>query len=305
MQIIRCLEDFPSQTKSTVAAIGNFDGIHLGHKKILQFLTKEAKKHKSSSLVLTFSPLPERYFGKKAIKMIQTLDQRLKEIEKNKIDKTLVLPFSKAIANLSSRDFIKKIMIDTLRAEVIIVGNNFRFGKNRSGNVRILQKLSSLCGYKFFSIPAEKRNDRIVSSSLIRSLLQKGAVEEANALLGHPYVIEGTVIKGHSRGKRLGFPTANISTDNEIAPHGIYLSYVFLQGQKRPALTNIGTSPTFGLSDTQIESYLIDFSENLYGQTQKIHLLKKLRDEIKFSSSDLLIDQIKKDLAAAKTFFKL
>lgn len=305
MQIIRRLEDFPAQTKNTVAAIGNFDGIHLGHKKILQFLAREAKKYKLYSLVLTFSPHPERFFGKKPVKMIQTIDQRLKEIEKNNIDKTLVLPFSEEIASLSSRDFIQKIMIDTLHTEEIIVGNNFRFGKNRTGNVQILQKLSSLCGFKFVSIAPEKRHGSIVSSSLIRTLLLEGAIEEANTLLGHPYVIEGTVIKGHSRGKSLGFPTANISTDNEIVPRGIYFSYVISQGQKHPSLTNIGTSPTFGLSETQVESYLIDFSENLYGQAQQIQLLKKLRDEIKFSTPKQLVDQLKKDSAAAKSFFKL
>lgn len=305
MQIFRGLEDFPAPATSTIVAIGNFDGIHLGHKKILQFLASEAKTRKLSSLILTFSPHPERYFGKKPVKMIQTMDQRLEEIEKNNINKTLVLPFSEEIASLNSRDFVQKIIIDKLHAKEIIVGNNFRFGKNRSGDVQILQQLSSFYGFKFCSIPSEKKQGRIVSSSLIRTLLLKGSIEEANALLGHLYSIEGTVIKGLSRGKSLGFPTANISTDNEIVPHGVYFSYVFSQGQKHPSLTNIGTSPTFGLSETQIESYLIDFSENLYGQKQKIQLLKKLRNEIKFSTPEKLVNQIKKDIAAAKTFFKL
>lgn len=305
MLIIRGIEDFPTLTKSTVAAIGNFDGIHLGHRKILQFLANEAEKHKLPSLVLTFSPHPERYFGKNPVKIIQTMDQRLNEIKNNNISMTLVLSFSKDIASLSSRDFIRNIMLDTLHAAAIIVGDNFRFGKNRTGDVHILQKLSSLYGYKFFSIPAEKRHGQIVSSSLIRTCLMKGDVEKANALLGHPYEIEGTVIKGHSRGKNLGFPTANISTKNEIIPHGIFFSYVCLQGQKRPSLTKIGTSPTFGPSETQIESYIIDFTENLYGQTQKIQLLKKFRDEIKFNTPEQLVEQLKKDLAAAKTFFKL
>jgi len=305
MQIIRRLEDFPVLETNTVVAIGNFDGIHLGHKKILQFLASEAKIHNLSSLILTFSPHPERYFGKKPFKMIQTMDQRLKEIGKYNINKTLVLPFNEEIASLSSRDFVQKIIIDKLHGKEIIVGNNFRFGKNRTGNVQILQKLSSLCGFKFFSIPSEKRQGRIISSSLIRTLLLEGSIEKANALLGHPYCIEGTVIKGFARGKSLGFPTANISTDNEIVPHGIYFSHVFSQEQKHPSLTNIGTSPTFGLSETQIESYIINFSENLYGQNQKIQLLKKLRDEIKFSSPEQLVDQIKKDIAAAKSFFKL
>ncbi|MCJ7579446.1 MAG: riboflavin biosynthesis protein RibF, partial [Candidatus Aminicenantes bacterium] len=289
MQIIRRIEDFPALTKNTVAAIGNFDGIHLGHKKILQFLAKEAKKHNLFSLVLTFSPHPERYLGKKPVKMIQTMDQRLKEIEKSNIDKTLVLPFNEDIANLSSRKFIQNIMIDKLHAAEIIVGENFRFGKNRTGSVRILHKLSNPCGFKFFSISSEKRQGLTVSSSLIRTLLLKGAIKEANALLGHPYVIEGSVISGHSRGKSLGFPTANISTDNEIIPSGIYFSFVFSHGQKHPALTNIGTSPTFGLSETQIESHLIDFSENLYGQVLKIQLLKKFRTEIKFSTPEQLV----------------
>ncbi len=305
MLIIHRIKDFPALTKSTVTAIGNFDGIHLGHKKILQVLAGEAEKHKLPSLVLTFSPHPEIYFGKNPVKMIQTMDQRLKDIEKNNISMTLVLPFSGDIASLSSRDFIQNIMIDTLHAEEVIVGDNFRFGKNRTGNVRILQKLSSLCGFRFFSIPSEKRHGRIVSSSLIRTYLLKGNIEKANALLGHPYEIEGTVIKGHSRGKNLGFPTANISSKNEIIPHGIFFSYVCFQGQKRPSLTNIGTSPTFGPSETQIESYIIDFTENLYGQTQKIQLLKKIRDEIKFNSTKQLAEQLKKDLAAAKSFFKL
>lgn len=305
MQIIRRIEDFPILTTNTITAIGNFDGIHLGHKKILQFLVSEAEKKKLPSLVLTFSPHPEIYFRKNPVKMIQTMDQRLKEIEKNNISMTFVLPFSEDIASLSSRDFIQKIMIDTLHAEEIIVGDNFRFGKNRTGNVRILQKLSSLCGFNFFSIHSEKRHGRIVSSSLIRTYLLRGDIEKANALLGHPYEIEGTVIEGHSRGKNLGFPTANISSINEIIPHGIFFSYVCFKGQKRPSLTNIGTSPTFGPSETQIESHIIDFTENLYGQTQKIQLLKKFRDEFKFNTPEKLVEQLKKDLAAAKTFFKL
>ena len=233
------------------------------------------------------------------------MDQRLNGIKNNNISMALVLPFSKHIASLSSRDFIQKIMLDTLHSDEIIVGDNFRFGKNRTGDVRILKKLSSLSSYKFFSVPAVKRQGRIVSSSLIRTCLLKGDVEKANALLGHPFEIEGTVIKGHSRGKKLGFPTANISSKNEIIPQGIFFSYVCFQGQIFPSLTNIGTSPTFGPSKTQIESYIIDFNESLYGQTQKIHLLKKFRNEIKFNSSEPLIEQLKKDLAAAKSFFNL
>ena len=304
MRIVRRIEDFPSLKKNTVAAIGNFDGIHIGHKRILQSLVSEAKKHNLFSLVLTFSPHPERYFGKKPVKMIQTIDQRLEEIEKFDIHMTCVLPFSKDIANLRSQDFIQKILMDKLSAVEIIVGHNFRFGKNRTGDVKELHRLSALWDFKFLSIPSEKIEGRVISSSLIRRFLLKGEIEEANAFLGHPYVIEGTVIKGQSRGKNLGFPTANISCKNEIIPHGLYLSYTVSQGQRRPSLTNIGTSPTFGPSETHVESHIIDFNENLYGQSQKIQLLKKLRDEIEFRHPDKLVEQMKKDLAAARTYFK-
>lgn len=305
MKIIHRLEDFPSLMHSTVAAIGNFDGVHLGHKKILQFLVEESKKQDLLSLVLTFSPHPEKFFGKKPVKMIQTLDQRLDEIQKNDVGMAFVLPFSEKIAGLSSRDFLQKIMMDTARAREIIVGENFRFGKNREGNVRVLKRLAPICRFNIYSIPAEKKDGRIVSSSLIRTLLQNGEVEKASVLLGRPYEIKGTVTKGHSRGKNLGFPTANISTENEIIPPGVFITHAVIADKKQPALTNVGTCPTFEQRETNIESYLLDFTGDLYGQELKIQFLKKLRDEVKFDTPEQLAEQIAKDLAAAKSHFHI
>ncbi|MGD2295885.1 MAG: bifunctional riboflavin kinase/FAD synthetase [Candidatus Aminicenantes bacterium] len=305
MLIFSRIEDFPALSKNTVSAIGNFDGIHLGHRKILQFLVQESKKQDLPSLVLTFSPHPEKFFGKKPVQMIQTLNQRLEEIKKNNIDMAFVLPFSDQIANLSSRDFIQKILIEMVHAEEIIVGENFRFGKNREGNSRILQRLSSICGFKFYSLPTEKKDGRVVSSSLIRIHLNRGEIQKANRLLGRPYEITGTVIKGQSRGKNLGYPTANISSENEIFPSGIFFTTVETGSERRPSLTSIGTRPTFDQKETVIEVYIIDFSANLYGQTLKIQLLKKLRDEIKFDTPEQLADQITKDLSAAKSYFRL
>ena len=303
MQIFTSIDDFPDLGRDTVAAIGNFDGIHLGHRHILRILVDEAQKKDMISLVLTFSPHPDIFFGKKPVRMIQTMDQRLQEIEKNNISVVLVLPFSQSIAGLSSRDFIKNIMIDTVHARTIVVGENFRFGKNREGNIRDIKELSSVFNFKFFSIPAQKKNGEVISSSWIRSHLLRGDVEKANRLLGRPYEITGTVIKGQSRGKNIGFPTANILSPNEIFPEGVFITKVYFGDNLRPALTNVGRCPTFKQKETNIESHIIDFSGDLYGQTLGIQFFKKLRDEKTFGTAEQLSAQIAQDQIAAKTYF--
>ena len=305
MQTFTRLDEFSTQKKATATAIGNFDGIHMGHQHILQILGEEAQKKNLLSLVLTFSPHPERFLGKKKVRMIQTIDQRLRAIKKNNISMAVVLPFSQSIANLSSREFIKKIMIDSLGTRTIIVGENFRFGRNREGNIEVMEKLSSSLNFDFSSIPARKKNGNIISSSLIRTLLLKGEIEEANRLLGHPYEIEGTVIQGQSRGINLGFPTANVSSANEILPEGVFLSKVNLKGNKQPALTNIGRRPTFQQKKINIESHIIGFSGDLYGRNLEIQFLKKLRDEKKFETAGQLAEQIARDVAQAKKYFKI
>jgi riboflavin kinase/FMN adenylyltransferase len=304
MQIFTRLEDFPSLKKNTVAAIGNFDGIHLGHQHILRLLVNNAQKRNLISLVVTFAPHPEKFFGKKPVKMIQTIEQRLKEIERNKIEMVVVLPFSESIAKLSARDFIKGIMVDTAHARTVIVGENFHFGRNREGNVRVINELSHLFEFDFFSIPVKRINEKIISSSLIRTYLSKGDIETANQFLGRPYEISGSVVKGMSRGKNLGFPTVNISSSNEIFPGGVFISTVNIKDKPRPALTNIGQRPTFDQKETHVESHIINFSGDLYGQTLGIQLIKKIRDERPFKTAKHLSEQIAKDLATAKSFFK-
>jgi len=306
MQIYTRIEDFPDLgARGTVAAIGNFDGIHLGHRHILNILIAEAQKKDLLSIVLTFSPHPDVFFAKKKVKLIQTMEQRLREIDKIGVSMVVVLPFDQSIADLSSSAFLKEILIDTIRARTIVVGENFRFGKNRKGDTNILKELSPIYGFEFFSIPAQKKSGRIISSSMIRSYLIKGEMENANLFLGRKYEIRGTVIKGHSRGKNLGFPTANISSQNEIIPEGVFLTEVDYGDNSSPALTNIGSCPTFQQKGTNIESHIIDFAGNLYGRDLGIRFHKKLRDEKQFSSSAQLTDQIAQDLHAARSYFNL
>ena len=304
MELFYSFDQFLSYSRPSAVAIGNFDGIHLGHQKILKFLDKKAKEHGLLSLVLTFSPHPEKILGENRVSTIQTLDQRIREIERFNIQAILVIPFDKKFSGLSGRDFVQKIISATLKAEVVIVGENFRFGKNREGDTSLLRRLSSQFHFQVHSIPSVIVNGKTVSSSLVRQFLQEGRVEKVWALLGRYYEIEGTVIKGHSRGKSLGFPTANIRTENEIIPQGVFITQTRIGSQTFPSMTNVGSQPTFRQKGMHIESFIIDLEKELYGEIIALGFLKKIRDEIKFRAPAELIRQLEKDLAAAKDYFK-
>ncbi len=303
MEVIRGFEKLPSSSGDSILAIGNFDGIHLGHQKILHLLKENSKKHALPALVLTFSPHPEKILGGKIVKMIQTLDQRLREIEKFGIEAVLVVPFDEKFSGLSGQDFIQQIVINNLKAKEVIVGENFRFGKNRQGDISLLRQSASRFNFKVHSIPPVVKNGIVVSSSLIRNSLQEGKIEIANDLLGRQYEIEGSVIKGRARGKALGFPTANIETENEIIPPGVFISTAWIDSKSFPSLTNVGNRPTFHQKETIIESFIINLNRNLYGEKIRVNFIKKIRDEMKFKTPDDLSQQIKKDLEKAKDYF--
>lgn len=303
MQVFKNVTDFPSFPKRTSAAIGNFDGVHLGHQKILRVLTDEAKNKGLLPVVLTFSPHPKKVVGKGQIQMLQSLDQRLREIDHFPIHATFILKFDKNLAKRTARDFIENMVLKPIRAQEIIVGENFCFGRNREGCIDTLLKFAQELSFYVRSIPPVSVGGDIVSSSNIRKLLWEGELEKATALLGRYYEIEGEVIRGKSRGKILGFPTANIQTSNEITPGGVFLSEVTFEGKNYPSITNIGIRPTFHLKDINIETYILHFDADLYGKKIRIRFLKKVRDEISFESPEALTHQIQKDIQAAEAFF--
>jgi riboflavin kinase / FMN adenylyltransferase len=298
MNIIRSLEALHPPSQGTALAIGNFDGLHLGHQKILKSLVREADKKRLPSCVLTFSPHPERAFGPKKILMLQTLEQRLEGIAHFGVDLTLVAAFTREFAALSPQKFINKILADAFLAKVVVIGSDFRFGKNREGDIRLLRRLGAKCGYQVRPIPPVRRRGAVVSSSLIRALIAQGRVGRANELLGRPYTVEGDIVKGENRGARLGFPTANIETPNEISPPGVFITLLefisereeFQRGNDSddtdrkshsgdtnriqkfgtnpralprahlwPSITNVGVRPTFRSGDT---SQLSKFGTN-------------------------------------------
>lgn len=305
MEIFRGLEDFLPAAHHSIVAIGNFDGIHLGHQKILKCLQEKAEEHQLFSLVLTFYPHPGKILGKNGIKMIQTIDQRIKEIEKFDIQAVLIIPFDKQFASLTGQDFIQKIVLKKLKAKAVMVGENFHFGRDREGDIDLLRYLSSKSDFRICSVLSVIIEGDTVSSSLIRSLLQEGEIKKANALLGRPFEIEGKVIKGKSRGKTLGFPTANIETQNEIIPPGVFITKTRIGTQTLPSMTNVGQQPTFGQLDLNIESFILDFDRNLYGKHLGIHFLKKIRSQMKFRTSDELTRQLKDDLQTTKAYFRI
>jgi len=235
--------------------------------------------------------------------MIQTLAQRLIQIRALGVQAVIVTPFDRRFSSLSAQEFVREIIVRSLRAKAVIVGESFRFGRNRSGTIADLRRLGSRFGFVVHPIPAVVHDGQVVSSSLIRLLLARGKIENANVLLGRPYEIEGTVIKGASRGTSLGFPTTNIQTSNEIRPGGVFLTEAQISRRKYPSVTNIGTRPTFGDRTLEIESFLFDFRLNAYRKKIRLRFLKKLRAERKFRTAQALVNQIRRDIAAAEEFF--
>lgn len=304
MKIIRGLEELPKLPKKTAVAIGNFDGVHLGHKQILKTLVAEAKKNDLVSVVLTFSPHPKKVVGKEPIDMIQTLDQRLEAIHSYQVQVALILHFDRQLANHTAQEFVQQLVLKPLKAEEIIVGENFCFGKKRQGCSETLHTLARSNGFQVCIVPPVTIEETTVSSSLIRQLLHEGQIEKTNALLGRAYEIEGKVIQGKSRGKHLGFPTANIQSKNEIIPEGVFISNTIIDGTVHASLTNVGQCPTFGQEEKNVESYILNFGKDLYGKKIRTRFLRKIREEKKFSSPRELANQIQKDITLAKDYFQ-
>jgi riboflavin kinase/FMN adenylyltransferase len=296
------LSERPLRPRLSAAAIGNFDGLHLGHQKILRWLVEKAGQQGLDSIVLTFSPHPEKVLGRGQVAMIQTLSQRLAGFQAYGINGVLVVPFSRAFSRLSREEFIKEIIIKRLAARIIVVGEDFRFGRNRQGDIRDLQRLGQEMEFSVHPVSPVFRGGEAVSSSRIRSLLSAGEIVRANALLGRPYEIEGRVVRGACRGRALGIPTANMETVNEIVPEGVFVTRTELGSGVYSSLTNVGVRPTFGERKRQIESWLFDFDGLIYRRKIRLRFLKKIRDERRFDSSPALVRQIQKDIRSAKSF---
>jgi len=291
-------------TRGSVLAIGIFDGFHRGHQKIIQSVLTEARPAGKPAGVMTFYPHPESSLNKRPLPHIQTLEQRLRSLSSTGLDYCLVISLEKDLSSWPGQEFARKILAEKLQVSQVIVGENFRFGHRRQSSASDLRSFGQRFGFKVKILKRVVHGGFPVSSSLVRKLLLAGKIEQANVLLGHPYEITGQVIKGRKIGRQLGFPTANLKTENDLLPTGVFLALTKIQENWWPSLVNIGFRPTFNDRRLSVESLLLDFAGQLYGQSLDLQLLKKLRLEKKFKSPEALKEQIAEDVRKARFFFK-
>lgn len=291
--------------KVSCIAVGVFDGLHLGHQAIIKKVVSISKTKKSLSVILTFFPHPDIIIkSKNKTPLLISLKHRINLIRSFGIDICIVIKFNKFFREIKARDFVLDILVKRCRMRDLVISKNFIFGKNREGNAKLIQKLSRDFNFKVHFQKELKINNQTISSTLIRRLINQGNLKQASRLLGRNVEVIGTVVGGDSRGRKLGFPTANIDPHHEvIPPKGVYLIEAWLNKKKILGLANIGTRPTFKRDKSQIiEIHLLNFKKNIYGKDLRIVFLKKLRSEKRFKQKSHLIEQIKRDIQRAKLF---
>lgn len=307
MDIIHFPDDArPDRWTRPVLALGNFDGLHRGHRKILERLRRVASERGATPVVMTFDPHPPRVVRPdKAPPLIMTKAQKLEALAQAGVEGAAIVRFTRELSQWDPETFVRTVLVDWLRVSEVWVGANFLFGHDRAGNFSLLRTLGARYGFKAEKIDAVRYKDFVVSSTRVRRLISEARVDEASALLGHPYFIDGMVIKGDQRGRTMGFPTANLCSDNELVPpHGVYATTVIIDGIVRPSITNIGTRPTVDDSGkTAIETHVFDFDRDLYGMAIRLAFVQRLRDERPFESLDALKSQIAADCGRARVLF--
>jgi riboflavin kinase / FMN adenylyltransferase len=296
----------PARWHQSVLALGNFDGLHRGHIKIIERVRRVAAERGGTSLVLTFDPHPPRIVRPdKAPLLLMTLDQKIEALAKAGVQGCAIVRFTHELSRWEPETFVKTVLVDWLRVAEVWVGADFLFGRDRSGNFSLLRALGTQYGFRAEKIDPVRYKDFVVSSTRIRRLVAEGRVDEAGALLGHHLFIDANVVQGMGRGRELGFPTANLETSNELVPpHGVYATTMTIDGVVHPSVTNIGVRPTFETSaKTIIETHVLEFTRDLYGQTVRLGFVQRLRDERRFPDVDALKAQVDADVRRAQRLF--
>jgi riboflavin kinase / FMN adenylyltransferase len=307
MDVIHFPEDpRPTHWRQPVLALGNFDGVHRGHRKILERVRRVAGERGATSVVMTFDPHPPRVVRPdKAPPLLMTKAQKLEAIADAGVQGAAIVRFTTALSRWDPETFVRTVLVDWLRVGEVWVGANFLFGHDRAGNFSMLRVLGGRLGFKAEKIDPVRYKDFVVSSTRVRRLLSEGRVDEAGALLGHQYFVDGIVMRGDQRGRTLGFPTTNLCTENELLPpHGVYATTARVGPLVYPSVTNIGTRPTVDESGrTVVETHIFGFDRDLYGQSIRIGFVQRLRDERRFESLDALRAQIDADCQRARVLF--
>ena len=305
MKLFRGTED-PDIYRPTVLTLGVFDGLHIGHQLIMKTVVERARAARAAPTVITFEPHPRAVLHpESAPPLLQTFDQKIEALGVLGIEQTIVIHFDKAFSQVRAEDFLREIVVDRLQAKEVYLGRGFAFGHNREGHIDLLRRVSKDLGFLADEVPEVQIRGERVSSSRIRELILQGRMNLARRMLGRPYGVQGSVVRGEARGQGLGFPTANIDPQNRVIPRrGVYVSAILIDKQWRQSVTNVGVRPTFGdTAQSSIETHVLDWSDDLYGRTVRVRFLHRLRDEKKFSSIDELKSQIERDVARAEDYF--
>ena len=298
-------DDCPVQWRQGVLALGNFDGLHRGHVAIVERVRQAADERGTVPLALTFDPHPPRVVRPdKAPPLLMTPAQKLEALARAGIAGVAVVRFTPELSQWDPERFVADVLVEWLQVSEVWVGANFLFGRDRGGNFSLLRALGGRYGFRTEKIEPVRYKEFVVSSTRVRRLVAEGRVDEAGALLGHHYFLDGSVVRGEGRGRQIGVPTANIQTDNELVPlDGVYATLVTLDGVVHPAVTNVGVRPTFGESDRVIETHVFDLAEDLYGRTFRLSFISRLRGERQFADIEALRAQIDADCRQARDLF--
>ena len=296
----------PTRWMSPVLALGNFDGLHRGHQKIIERIRRGASERGATAVVLTFDPHPPRVVRPdKAPPLLMTTAQKLKALDRAGVNGAAVVRFTPALSQWSPEQFVRTVLVDWLRVAEVWVGADFLFGRDRAGNFSVLRTLGQQYGFRTEKIDPVRYKEFVVSSTRIRRLVGEGRVDEAGALLGHHYTIDGVVVAGARRGRELGFPTANLSTENDLVPPtGVYATAIDIDGTRWPSITNIGVRPTFEPAGAvTVETHVLGMQADIYGRTVALSFVQRLRDERRFPDVDALKEQIDADIRRARRLF--
>jgi len=305
LKLFHSINDFQS-TKKTILTLGTFDGVHIGHKKILERITQNTENGKYESLVLTFFPHPRMVLQEKSeIKLLNTIAEKSKLLEETGIENLVIHPFNESFSRLTAEEFVHSILVDRFHIQKIIIGHDHRFGRNRTANIDDLIAFGAEYGFEVEQISAQEIQDVSVSSTKIRKALDEGNITLANDYLGYAYFLSGEVVKGKQLGRTIGFPTANIQIEEDykkIPKNGVYIVKTFIDNAAIFGMMNIGFNPTVNGQKQTIEVNLFDFDADIYGQKLEISLLEYIREEQKFGSVDLLKEQLNQDKKTALDF---
>jgi riboflavin kinase / FMN adenylyltransferase len=294
--------------RPTVLTLGVFDGLHLGHQLIMQTVVERARAVGAVPTVITFDPHPRAVLHpQSAPPLLQTFDQKIEAFGVLGVEQSIVIRFNRAFAEIEAEDFLRDVVRDRLHAVEVYLGRGFAFGRNREGNIELLRKVSGRLGFHADEVPEVRLRGQRISSSRVREMLAAGRVNLARRMLGRPYGVEGRVERGEQRGRTLGFPTANLRPQNRVIPRGgVYVTATLIEGAWRRSVTNVGTRPTFkdAAAAPSIETFVMDWDGDLYGDVVRVRFLRRLRDERKFASIEELKQQIARDRDRASRYFE-